>query len=94
MKLLAWLKREDVSFAEMGRRIGNSGEAVRRYAMDLRIPDRETMPKIVRETDGAVTANDFFDIEPPRSDGRSDSCEAAGPSSRNSGALTPQAVQP
>lgn len=60
-----WLTDHDVSDAEFGRRIDRSAEAVRRYAAGLRIPDRETMPRIVRETGAAVTANDFFGILPP-----------------------------
>lgn len=63
MKLRDWLERENVSFAEMAARIERTSEAVRRYALGERIPDRETMPKIVHATLGAVTANDFFDIE-------------------------------
>lgn len=65
MNFRSWLEREGVSFSEMGQRIERTGEAVRRYATGERIPDRETMPKIVRETRGEVTANDFFDIELP-----------------------------
>lgn len=61
MKLLDWLVREKIPFAEFGTRIGRTGEAVRRYANGERVPDRATMPKIVRETRGEVTANDFFD---------------------------------
>lgn len=68
MNFRSWLEREGISFSEMGQRIERTGEAVRRYATGERIPDRETMPKIVRETRGEVTANDFFDIELP-SDG-------------------------
>jgi transcriptional regulator with XRE-family HTH domain len=62
MKLGEWLEREGVSIDDFGSRIDRSKEAVRRYVNGERIPDRETMPKIARETGGAVTANDFFDI--------------------------------
>lgn len=60
--LRQWLTDQEVSNAEFGRRIGRTAEAVRRYAEGERIPDRETMPKIVRETAGKVDANAFFDI--------------------------------
>ncbi len=60
-----WMTDHDISDAEFGRRIERSAEAVRRYAAGLRIPDRETMPRIVRETAGSVTANDFFGIRVP-----------------------------
>jgi hypothetical protein len=63
MKLREWMDRECISLAEMGVRIQRTAEAVRRYAAGERIPDRDTMPKIVRVTGGEVTANDFFDID-------------------------------
>lgn len=62
MKLADWLLREKLSFADFGSKIDRTAEAVRRYANGLRIPDRDTMPKIVAETGGQVTANDFFDL--------------------------------
>lgn len=60
MHLMLWLQRERMSDAEFGRRIGRSQVAVHRYRTGKRVPDRETMPRIVRETRGEVTANDFF----------------------------------
>lgn len=60
--LRRWLDHHDISDGDFGKRIDRSGEAVRRYANGDRIPDRVTMPKIVRETNGGVTANDFFGI--------------------------------
>ena len=62
MKLRDWLDERDISNADFGDRIKRSAEAVRRYAAGNRIPDRETMPLIVAETDGAVRADDFFDL--------------------------------
>lgn len=62
MKLADWLVREEISFADFGLKIDRTAEAVRRYANGLRIPDRDTMPKIVSVTSGEVTANDFFDL--------------------------------
>lgn len=62
MQLRDWLTREGMTFSEMGEKIQRSGEAVRRYALGERIPDRETMPKIITETAGEVTANDFFGV--------------------------------
>jgi hypothetical protein len=62
MKLRVWLNREGISNAEFGRRIDRSAEAVRRYADLGRIPDAATMQVIIRETRGAVTPNDFFDM--------------------------------
>lgn len=62
MTLKDWLVEEGVSNAEFGRRIDRTAEAVRRYAGGDRIPDRDTMPIIMRETSGKVTANDFFGL--------------------------------
>lgn len=65
MKLAEWLENAGVDRADFARRIDKTAESVRRYEAGLRIPDRDTMPKIVRETAGQVTANDFFDVEVP-----------------------------
>ncbi len=72
MRLSDWLKENNVSNAEFGRRIDRTAEAIRRYAAGDRIPDRETMPLIAEATGGVVTANDFYgtapaDGEPPQS---------------------------
>jgi len=64
MTLRDWLADNGVSNAEFGRRIDRTAEAVRRYASGERIPDRETMPMIMRVTGGEVSANDFFGLEP------------------------------
>lgn len=66
MTLSQWIEREGISLSEFGSRIGRTAEAVRRYCNGDRIPDRETMPVIVRETRGEVTPNDFFAM--PNSD--------------------------
>ena len=63
MKLRAWLDGREISNGDFGSRIGRTAEAVRRYAAGERVPDRDTMPLIVRETEGEVQPNDFFDIE-------------------------------
>ncbi len=62
MKLKDWLETKGVNNPEFAKRIDRTAEAVRRYAEGLRIPDRDTMPLIVRETGGDVQPNDFFDI--------------------------------
>lgn len=62
MQLKDWLDQEGLKPAHFAPRIKRSAEAVRRYALGERIPDKATMPLIVRETGGAVTANDFFEI--------------------------------
>lgn len=67
MKLQEWLDETGESVPGFAKRIDRTPEAVRRYAAGKRIPDRETMPRIVEETEGKVTANDFFDIDAPES---------------------------
>ncbi|NYT43131.1 XRE family transcriptional regulator [Sphingomonas sp. R-74633] len=62
MHLRDWLKREEINFPEFGAKIERTAQAVQRYASGERIPDRETMPRIVLATRGEVTANDFYDL--------------------------------
>jgi len=62
MLLQDWLAREGLTFGQFGGAIARSAEAVRRYANGERIPDRETMTAIVRETCGHVTPNDFYGL--------------------------------
>ena len=66
MKLSDFLSERGISGPEFGRRINVSAEAVRRYC-ESRVPKPNVMRKIVLETDGMVTANDFFGIEEPSS---------------------------
>lgn len=63
MTLKEWLAARDRSIIEFAREIERTAEAVRRYANGDRIPDRDTMPRIVKATGGEVTANDFFGID-------------------------------
>lgn len=62
MTLKEWLEDEGVTVPQFAARIARSPEAVRRYVVGDRIPDKETMPTIVTETSGRVTPNDFFGI--------------------------------
>lgn len=62
MTLADWLDQANTTIPKFAERIGRTPEAVRRYVNGDRIPDRDTMPLIARETEGAVTANDFFGI--------------------------------
>ena len=63
MTLKDWLIEQNVEPSAFAERIGRTTEAVRRYVNGARIPDRATMPLIVSETRGTVTANDFFGID-------------------------------
>ena len=60
--LNTYLTRNGLSRAQFAARIGVTPEAVRKYLGKERIPTREVMERIVEETSGEVTANDFFGI--------------------------------
>jgi len=61
MRLSDYLEQTETTYAEFGRRIGvKSRSTVTRYANGRRIPSCEIMARIVKATQGRVTANDFF----------------------------------
>lgn len=68
MKLVEWLslpnpdgsKKRRSAFAAA---IGVTPIMITAYCEDRMWPGRERMEAIVRETDGAVTANDFIDMQ-------------------------------
>jgi 3,4-dihydroxy 2-butanone 4-phosphate synthase/GTP cyclohydrolase II len=65
MKLGDWLKRNSVTRAEFARRIGVSAGAVTLICREQGAwLSRETAERIVAETQGAVTPNDFLGAEP------------------------------
>ena len=65
MKLGDWLKRNQVTRADFARRIGVSPGAVTLICREHRSwLSRETAERIVAETQGAVTPNDFLDPAP------------------------------
>lgn len=59
MKLGTYLKLKSMTTDEFGRRIGVSGATIRRWRMGTQFPRPDVIVRIQRETDGAVTANDF-----------------------------------
>ncbi len=61
MRLEEWLRREGISDAEFGRRIGaRSPSTVGRYKRGERVPNRRAMRAIMRETRGEVGPPDFY----------------------------------
>lgn len=92
MRLRDWLTAKKMDFREFGETIGRTAEAVRRYANGERIPDRDTMPLIFSATDGAVTANDFYDIGTASDHDAADTTPVAGTSSGNNGEISAEAV--
>ena len=65
MKLAAWLKAKGVSRADFARSIGVSPGAVTQFCnQDRAWISRETATLILKETNGAVTPNDFLGLAP------------------------------
>lgn len=62
MKLDAYLRREKLTDAEFGQRVEASQHTVRKWRRGERKP-REHVSRIVAATGGAVTANDFYEMD-------------------------------
>jgi transcriptional regulator with XRE-family HTH domain len=60
MKLGEWLTAKRMSHEEFASRIGSDRSTVTRYVSGERMPRREMMGRILAETGGDVTANDFM----------------------------------
>ncbi|MCA3264946.1 MAG: helix-turn-helix transcriptional regulator [Azospirillum sp.] len=60
MTLDSWRIAQQLSFAELGRRLGCSRTQSLRLCRGDRTPDREMMRRVGELTGGAVTPNDFF----------------------------------
>ena len=60
MKLTEWLEREGIGRRDFASRIHVTPMALGRYERCERIPEKETMAAIFRETGGAVAPNDFY----------------------------------
>lgn len=61
MRLAEWLSKEQIGFAEFGRRIGRTGELISLYVEGRRTPNRKTMERIIKVTSGEVQPNDWYD---------------------------------
>jgi transcriptional regulator with XRE-family HTH domain len=64
MKLAVYLTERGISDADFGAKIGRSRSSVSRLRRGETQPDWVTAAKIMSETNGAVTPNDFLP-EPP-----------------------------
>lgn len=60
MQLASYLSKRRIHPADFAKQIGVSGEAVRRYLVEGRIPTPAVMDRIVAATHGKVTPNDFY----------------------------------
>lgn len=61
MKLSDWLKREGMTALAFAARIDRSHTTVSRILRGQTKPDWSTIERITAATDGAVTANDFYE---------------------------------
>jgi phosphopantothenoylcysteine decarboxylase / phosphopantothenate---cysteine ligase len=61
-KLATWLADHPERADGFERRLGVTRQALYRYKTGEHIPAKDVMLRIVAETQGAVTANDFYDI--------------------------------
>jgi transcriptional regulator with XRE-family HTH domain len=62
LKLREYRRRHRLTLVELARRIGVSEGAVSRYETGARVPCFPVMARISRATAGAVSPNDFFDV--------------------------------
>ena len=63
MKLSEWLHKNNTSAADFAESIDLSVQAAYKYIGGERIPRPEIMKRISEVTLGAVTPNDFYNIE-------------------------------
>jgi len=61
MRLQEYLTEKRETASSFAQRIGVSRVAVTRYCSG-RVPERATMEKIIKATDGEVTPNDFYGL--------------------------------
>jgi transcriptional regulator with XRE-family HTH domain len=59
MNLREYLASKGQTAAEFGKATGQSEHAVKKWLREERIPSKDAMAAIFRETGGEVTANDF-----------------------------------
>lgn len=66
MRLTDWLKKHDLPRGDFARKISVSEVTVTRYITGSRRPEWDVLQRIVEQTSGAVTADDFLPKPPPR----------------------------
>lgn len=62
MKLLDWMKANEMSDVAFAERVGRSKWAVRKWIYGQRVPRRAELLQILEITSGAVTPSDFLEI--------------------------------
>lgn len=63
MQLAEYLKNNGISDDDFGQSIGVTRQAVHRYKTFERFPEKPVLGKIVAATSGAVTPNDFLQLQ-------------------------------
>jgi hypothetical protein len=63
MKLEAWLNKTGTPTEEFALRCDMGRSTMFRFKKGVRIPNRKQMSRIVAETGGEVTPNDFYGLE-------------------------------
>ncbi|MEI6162350.1 MAG: type II toxin-antitoxin system CcdA family antitoxin [Roseococcus sp.] len=66
MDLADWMKRSDVSAAELARRCGVHLVTVYKWKARTIFPRPSQLQALVEATEGAVTANDFVEVDTSR----------------------------
>lgn len=66
MTLVQYLQQTGISQSKFAEIIGVSQMAVNRYCRGNRVPNSIIMRRILEETRGKVTANDFYGVRPTR----------------------------
>jgi transcriptional regulator with XRE-family HTH domain len=63
--LRTWRKAQKITLGELSKRLGMSDASLSRIERGEQWPDRETMQRIVDETNGDVSINDLFEAGAP-----------------------------
>lgn len=61
MRLADYLVKRGLTQKQFGKIVGVDQSQIARY-VGGRVPHRDVMQRIIEKTDGAVTANDFFEV--------------------------------
>jgi DNA-binding phage protein len=66
MRLDHYLLKNDIEVSAFAKDIGVHRTSVYRFIKGLAFPRPETIERIIKVTEGRVTANDFLGIQPSR----------------------------
>lgn len=66
MKLHDYLSENSIKVEAFAARVRLSADSIYKYLRGERTPNGHTISKIITATNGEVTANDFYDLPPPK----------------------------